>query len=417
MDSFSYQNDALYCDQVPVETLVSQLGTPLYVYSALSFGRQFDALDQAFAALDHTICFAVKSNSNLSVLQLFSQKGSGFDIVSAGELYRVVRAGGDPRRAVFAGVGKSSADIKYALEQNILFFSVESAVELLRINAVAEETGSIARVCVRVNPDVDPQTHKYITTGKSENKFGLDFEAAKQLYQQALSLPCVEPVGVQMHIGSQITSIAPFVTAVRKLAVLVGELRGMGVSISYVDIGGGLGIVYSNETPPSPAEFAAALLPELVPLDTHLILEPGRFLSGNAGIMLTRIEYIKQAPTKQFVIVDAGMNDLIRPALYQAYHDILPVTIRPGAPMKVDIVGPICETGDFFGQDRILSSVSSGDCLAIKSTGAYGFVMASNYNSRPRAAEVMVNGDSWYLIRRRETWADLIEQEIACTGK
>jgi diaminopimelate decarboxylase len=417
MDAFSYNGSTLYCEDVPVQEIVEQYGTPVFIYSESMFRHDFAALDNAFQAIDHTICFAVKANSNLSVLKTFAELGAGFDIVSAGELYRVIQAGGDPGKAVFAGVGKTADEIRYALENDILFFSIESEVELHRINLIAESMGKIARFCIRVNPDVDPKTHKYITTGKSENKFGLDFEAAQQMYAHAQTLKHVEAVGVQMHIGSQITTTEPYITAVRKLTGLVRELRSMGVRITYIDIGGGLGIVYRDETPPTPEQFATAVLPDLQAADAKLILEPGRFLCGNAGIMVTTIQYVKNAPTKDFAVVDAGMNDLIRPSLYQAYHDIVPVTRREGDDVTIDIVGPICESSDTFGQERTMPPIEAGDCLAVKSAGAYGFVMASNYNTRPRAAEVMVSGSRVQLVRRRETWKDLIDHEISCSEK
>lgn len=417
MDAFTYKNSELYCEDVPVRTIVEQYGTPVFIYSEAMFKNSFTALDSAFDTLDHTVCFAVKANSNLSVLASFAQLGAGFDIVSAGELFRVIQAGGDPRKAVFAGVGKTTDEIRYALENDILFFSIESEVELQRINTVAQSLNKTARFSVRVNPDVDPKTHKYITTGKGENKFGLDFEAAKNVYATANTMSSVNAVGIQMHIGSQITSIAPYVKAVRKLTDLVAQLRTGGVAIQYIDIGGGLGIVYNDETPPTPKELAAALLPDLQKTGAHLIVEPGRFLCGNAGIMVTAVQYVKKTPTKEFVVVDAGMNDLIRPALYQAYHGIVPVSRREGDTVTVDIVGPICESSDTFGQGRVLSPVEAGDCLAVKSAGAYSFVMASHYNTRPLAPEVLVNGGQVRLVRQRETWQDLINHEIACSEK
>lgn len=415
MDAFSYNGSTLYCEDVPVSEIAARYGTPVFIYSESMFRHGFTVLDNAFSALDHTVCFAVKANSNLSVLKTFAELGAGFDIVSAGELFRVIRAGGDPRKAVFAGVGKTAGEIRYALENEILFFSIESEVELQRINMIAESMNKTARFSVRVNPDVDPKTHKYITTGKGENKFGLDFEAAQNVYTHAQTMGNVKAVGVQMHIGSQITTTDPYVTAVRKLTGFVNQLRLLGIVIQYIDIGGGLGIVYKDETPPTPEQFAGAILPDLQKTAAHLVIEPGRFLCGNAGIMVTTVQYVKNAPTKDFVVVDAGMNDLIRPSLYQAYHDIVPVTRRAGDDVTVDIVGPICESSDTFGHERTLSPVEAGDCLAVKSAGAYSFVMASNYNTRPRAAEVMVNGSRVRLVRQRESWQDLIDHEISCS--
>ena len=417
MDAFSYKNSELFCEDIAVRSIVEKYGTPAFIYSEAMFKHSFAAMDSAFDALDHTVCFAVKANSNLSVLQTFAELGAGFDIVSAGELYRVIQAGGDPRKAVFAGVGKTTDEIRYALENDILFFSIESEVELERINSIAESLNKTARFSVRVNPDVDPKTHKYITTGKGDNKFGLDFVAAQTVYAHAKTQNNVEAVGIQMHIGSQITTTDPYVKAVRKLTDFVALLRADGIAIQYIDIGGGLGIVYKDETPPTPQELADAIMPDLQKTGAHLILEPGRFLSGNAGIMVTEIQYVKTTSTKDFVVVDAGMNDLVRPSLYQAYHGIVPVTRREGDTITVDIVGPICESSDTFGQERTLSPVEAGDCLAIKSTGAYGFVMASNYNTRPRAPEILVSGNQLRLVRQRETWQDLISHELSCSEK
>ncbi len=411
MDRFSYKNGKLRCENAAVDDLARAYGTPLYVYSKGTFADHFHRLDDAFDHLDHMICYAVKANSNLSVLRIFIALGAGFDIVSAGELYRVVKAGGDSRRAVFAGIGKTEDEIRFALQNEIRFFSVESEVELRRINAVAGRINRTARFCVRVNPDVDPRTHRYITTGKSENKFGLDFEEAKRLYACAKDLSHVKAVGVQMHIGSQITTTAPYVTAIGKLAGLVSELRAQGVEIDCVDIGGGMGIIYDNETPPTADAFAAAITPTLASLEAEILFEPGRFLVGNGGILVTQVQYIKKTPAREFVIVDAGMNDLIRPSLYQAYHEIVPVVEREGEARIVDVVGPICESGDFLGLGRSLPPVEPGDFLAVRSAGAYGFVMSSNYNSRPRAAEVLVDGGEARVGRKRETWDDLIALE------
>jgi diaminopimelate decarboxylase len=411
MDRYTVKNGEVYCEDLPVRTLAQEYGTPLYVYSQGTLTDHIQRLDRALAPVPHTICYAVKANSNLAVLRVFAELGAGFDIVSAGELQRVIAAGGDPTRAVFAGVGKTAEEIALALRHNILFFTIESEEELLRINAIAAAQNTVARFCIRVNPDVDAHTHHYITTGKSENKFGLPFAAAQALYLAARKLSHARAVGVQMHIGSQITSTAPFVAAMTKLATLVNELRAAGIALEYVDVGGGMGIIYHDETPPSAGEFAAAVVPVLRTMQAHVLFEPGRFLVGNAGVLVTQVQYLKTTATKQFVIVDAGMNDLIRPALYEAYHEILPATARPGAPRVVDVVGPICESGDFLGLGRALPPVEPGDYLVVRSAGAYGFAMASNYNTRPRAAEVMVHGDRARLVRRRETVDDLLAAE------
>jgi len=418
MNYFDYKEGKLFCEEVAVEDLAKKYGTPLYIYSKNFFAEQFKTLSSALTEVDNLICFATKSNSNLEVIKTFAEFGSGFDIVTAGELFRIDKAGADTTKIVFSGVGKTNEEIKFALEKNILFFNVESEVELKRINKIASKMNIKARFCVRVNPDVDPKTHKYITTGKSENKFGLDFETAKILYNHAENYENVEAVGISMHIGSQITTTEPFVKAIKKAGRLVNELRKQGVNIKYVDVGGGLGITYDNETPPTPAEYAAAIIPELKKLDAKIIFEPGRFLVGNGGIMVAEVQYIKKTATKEFVIVDAGMNDLARPSLYDAFHEIIPVKHSPQNPplvrrtKKVDVVGPICESSDFFGTNRELpENIKSGDFLALKSAGGYGFVMASNYNTRPRGAEIMIDGSKITVARRRETWEDLIEHE------
>lgn len=414
MDRFAKKRGEWYCEDVPLQRLAEQHGTPAYVYSQGTLTDHFDRLTQALAPLPHRICYAVKANSNAAVLRVFAERGAGFDIVSGGELFRVIKAGGDPHRAIFAGVGKTEDEIEYALRNNILFFTVESDVELERINAVARRMKTTARFSVRVNPNVDAHTHRYITTGTHANKFGLEFDTARAVYRRATKLPHVRAVGVQMHIGSQITSTGPYVKAIRRLAGFVNELRALGVSLEYVDIGGGMGIIYRDETPPTPVEFAAAVVPLLRTMNATILFEPGRFLVGNAGVLLTTVQYVKRTAAKTFVIVDAGMNDLIRPALYEAYHQILPVRARRGAAKPVDVVGPICESGDFFAQQRPLPPVQSGDVLVIRSAGAYGFAMASNYNSRPRAVELMVNGARARVVRRRETWEDLIAPEYDC---
>ncbi len=418
MNYFDYKNGQLFCEDVSIEKLAKKYGTPLFVYSKNFFAEQFKTLNSALREVDNLICFATKSNSNLEVIKTFGELGSGFDIVTAGELFRIAKAGCDTTKVVFSGVGKTVEEIKFALKHNILFFNVESEVELHRINEIACKMNLKTRFCVRVNPDVDPKTHKYITTGKSENKFGLDFEAAKLLYKHAEKFSNVEAVGISMHIGSQITTTEPFVKSIKRARVLVNELRAQGVNIKYVDIGGGLGITYENETPPIPEEYAAAIIPELKKLEAKIIFEPGRFLVGNGGIMVTEVQYIKKTAMKEFVVVDAGMNDLLRPSLYDAFHEIIPVKktlLNPSllsGTKKVDVVGPICESSDFFGTDRELpEEIESGDYIALKSSGAYGFVMASNYNTRPRGAEIIIDGSKVTVARKRETWEDLIAHE------
>jgi len=412
MNYFDYKNGQLFCEEVSVEELAKKYGTPLYVYSKNFFEEQFKTLSSALSEVDNLICFATKSNSNLEVIKTFGELGSGFDIVTAGELFRIAKAGCDTSKVVFSGVGKTVEEIKFALKHNILFFNVESEVELFRINEIAGEMSLKARFCIRVNPDVDPKTHKYITTGKSENKFGLDFEAAKTLYAHAENFSNVEAVGISMHIGSQITTTEPFVKSIKRAGILVKELREQGVNIKYVDIGGGLGITYENETPPTPKEYASAIIPELKKLNAKIIFEPGRFLVGNGGIMVTEVQYVKKTAMKEFVVVDAGMNDLLRPSLYDAFHEIVPVKKSNKGIKKVDVVGPICESSDFFGTNRELpEEIGSGDFIALKSSGAYGFVMASNYNTRPRGAEIMIEGSKVTVARTRETWEDLIVHE------
>jgi diaminopimelate decarboxylase len=416
MHDFHYRGKNLYCEGVSLATLARQFGTPLYVYSQRTLTEHFRRLDQAMADVDHLICFAVKSNSNLSVLRTLARLGSGFDIVSAGELERVLAAGGDARRCVFAGVGKTEEEIAFALKRGVYSFNVESEPELERINRIAGRLKRTAPVAVRVNPDVAAGTHKKITTGTYENKFGVAFEQIEGLYARASKLKHVRLRGLQMHIGSQITNTSPFEEAVRKVSPLVRRLKEKH-GLEFFSIGGGLGIVYEPalesgtfewwQTGPArniltPQAYAARLLPFLKPLGVRILMEPGRFISGNAGVLLTRLEYIKQTGTKNFLIVDAAMNDLIRPAFYEAYHEIVPLVRRNGTLLKSDVVGPICESGDFFCHDRPLPKFSEGDYLALLSAGAYGSVMASNYNTRPLVAEVLVNGQKATLVRKRQ---------------
>lgn len=411
MDYFQYQAGILHAEQVSVADIAARFGTPSYVYSRATLEKHWHAFDDAFDGLPHLVCYAVKANSNLAVLNVLARQGSGFDIVSAGELARVIAAGGDAAKTVFSGVGKTEAEIEYALEQNIRCFNVESIPELARINDVAGRVGKKAPISIRVNPDVDAQTHPYISTGLKENKFGIAIEDAREVYQSARDMTNLDIVGVDCHIGSQLTSVSPFVDALKRVLALIDELAEDGVVIKHLDIGGGLGIHYKDETPPTPVEYAEALKPLLAGRDLEILLEPGRAIAGNAGILVTKVEFIKPTEAKQFAIVDAAMNDLLRPALYQSWQQIEAVVAESDAASAVyDIVGPICETGDFLGKDRELA-IEQGDLLAIRSAGAYGFTMSSNYNSRPRAAEVMVDGSDVHLVRERETISDLFAGE------
>ncbi|MGE0277974.1 MAG: diaminopimelate decarboxylase [Nitrospiraceae bacterium] len=403
MDDFSYRGGVLHAEDVDLRTIAAEIGTPCYIYSRAAIERQWRAFDAAFHSREHLVCFAVKACSNIAILNLLARLGSGFDIVSIGELERVLAAGGDAGKTVFSGVGKGRQEIRRALEAGIACFNVESAAELERIDAVAGEVGRQAPVSLRVNPDVDAKTHPYISTGLKENKFGIPVADAAELAGRAARMDHVELVGLDCHIGSQLTSTAPFEDALDRLLRLVDALGGRGIVLHHLNLGGGLGVRYRAEQPPSPAEYAAALLRRLGDRPGRLLIEPGRAIVANAGILLTRVEYLKPGECKSFAIVDAAMNDLIRPALYDAWHEILPVVPRTGRPAQLyDVVGPVCETGDFLGQARELD-LESGDLLAVGSAGAYGFVMSSNYNSRPRAAEVLVDRASAHVIRERET--------------
>jgi diaminopimelate decarboxylase len=413
MNAFTYRDGMLHAEDVAVSELAERYGTPLFVYSCSHLLAQLDALTTAFAAVNPLICYSVKTNSNGAVIKTFAEGGAGADVVSGGELWRARRAGVPAERIVFAGVGKTAEEIECALKENIRFFTVESEPELARISDVARRLGTTGRVALRVNPDVDPQTHKYISTGKKENKFGLDLARAEQAYEMAARLPNLEVVGLHMHIGSQILTSQPFVEAVRKIAPLCVSLKRAHPAFRCLDIGGGIGIQYKPEQHPlDPAAVARELVPLLQPLGLELVMEPGRYLVGNAGILVARVQYVKDSPFKKFVIVDAAMNDLIRPSLYQAHHEICAVRETREHALG-DVVGPICESGDFLAQDRELPVVRQGDLLAVLSAGAYGFAMSSSYNSRPRAAEVMVKGKEHKLIRRRETWEDLVSHEMA----
>ncbi|WP_445011010.1 diaminopimelate decarboxylase [Vreelandella stevensii] len=411
MDHFNYRDGVLYAEDVPLTTLAAELGTPCYVYSKATLERHFRAYTEALGGHPHLICYAVKANSNLAVLGLLARLGAGFDIVSVGELERVLKAGGDPARVVFSGVAKQPHEMARALEVGIKCFNVESRPELERLNAVAGELGKIAPVSLRVNPDVDAGTHPYISTGLKDNKFGIPVDDALDVYQLAASLPHLRVTGLDCHIGSQLTETAPFLDALERLLLLMERLREQGIEIDHLDLGGGLGVPYRDEKPPQPFDYASQLLARLSRWEggetLTLLFEPGRSIAANAGLMLTRVEFLKPGETKNFAIVDAAMNDLIRPALYQAWQAIVPVDTRtPREPATYDVVGPVCETGDFLGKERELA-IAEGDLLAVRSAGAYGFVMASNYNSRPRPPEVMVDGDRYHVVRARESLESL----------
>jgi diaminopimelate decarboxylase len=414
MHHFVERDGEMYCEDVPVRRVAEHVGTPFYLYSHATLTRHYRVFDEAFEGIDHLICYSVKANANLALLRLFANLGSGFDIVSGGELFRVFRAGGDPSRVVFSGVGKSPEEIDAALEARILCFNVESAEELRAVDARAGRRGVRAPVSLRVNPDVDPKTHPYIATGLKKSKFGIPVGQALRDYERAKSLQNVEVVGLDCHIGSQITETGPFSDAVKRLRELIGHLQDLGIQIRLLDIGGGLGIPYHDETPPPPAEYARVLsgvLRELSGLGCTIVLEPGRVIVGNAGILVTRVLYRKETETKKFVVVDAAMNDLIRPALYGSFQEIRPVTRAPEKTIVADVVGPVCESGDFLARDREVPDFRAGDLVAVMSAGAYGFVMSSNYNARPRVPEVLVRGGEFYIVRARETHEDLVRGE------
>lgn len=412
MHHFEYRDGSLFAENLRVSDLANEYGTPLYIYSAATFRRHFEAFDSAFAGLDHLTCYSVKANSNLSVLRLLAEQGAGMDIVSGGELYRAMKAGVSPSKIVYSGVGKRASEIHQALDAGILMFNVESIAELLKINEVAESMGKIAKISFRINPDVDPQTHPYISTGMKKNKFGLDIENSLKAYKMTQDLDNVEPIGMDCHIGSQLTSIDPFLEALEKLLDFYEKLKGLGMSIDYLDLGGGLGIPYDAEEPPHPTEFGQALQNMLTGVPLKVILEPGRVIAGNAGIMVTEVVYTKSNPSKNFLIVDGAMNDLVRPSLYGSFHRIDEVEQQGRETAEYDVVGPICESGDFLARDRELPRIVEGERIALFSAGAYGFTMASNYNSRPRACELMVDGDKVTVARQRETFEDLIAKEI-----
>jgi diaminopimelate decarboxylase len=409
MSAFAYRGGELHAEDVPLSVLARDHGTPCYVYSRAALTAAYRAFDAAFSSRPHLVCYAVKANSNLAILELFAKLGSGFDIVSGGELERVIVAGGDPAKVVFSGVGKSEAEIRAALDAGILCFNVESENELARIERIAAAVGKRAPVSLRVNPDVDAGTHPYIATGLKQNKFGIPYGEAPRLYAAARRLRHVDIAGIDCHIGSQLTDLGPVVEALARIADLVDRLDRDGIRLDHIDVGGGIGIRYSDEAPPSIDEYASAVLSAFAGRPQRLLFEPGRLLVGNGGVLLTRLEYLKRGEDRNFAIVDAAMNDLMRPALYDAWHDVLPVK-QGGAADTYDIVGPVCETGDFLGRARSLA-LEEGDLLAIMSAGAYGMSMASNYNTRPRAAEVLVDGATMHVIRDRESVADLYARE------
>jgi diaminopimelate decarboxylase len=407
---FSYTGGELHAEKVPLSRIAEQYDTPCYVYSRAALEGAWRAFDAAFAGRDHLVCYAVKANSTLAVLNLFARLGSGFDIVSGGELARVLAAGGDPAKVVFSGVGKTAAEMRQALTAGILCFNVESGAELERLDAVAGQAGKTAAVSLRVNPDVDPRTHPYIATGLKDNKFGIAYEDALVLYRKARTMRNLVITGIGCHIGSQLTDVSPFVAALDRVLELVDRLQAEGITLSHIDIGGGLGIRYRDEAPPSMADYARALKDRLGSRKLKLMLEPGRALSGPAGLLLTRVEYLKHGKDKNFAVVDAAMNDLMRPALYDAWHDVLPVAAGDGGKVY-EIVGPVCESGDFLARGRMLS-LAEGSLLAVMTAGAYGMSMSSNYNTRTRAAEVMVDGEQTHLVRERETVSELMAREM-----
>ncbi len=410
MEAFNYRDGELFAEGVALSALAQRFGTPTYVYSRAHIEGQYRAYADALAGMPHLVCFAVKANSNLGVLNVLARLGAGFDIVSSGELERVLAAGGEPSRIVFSGVGKSRDDMRRALEVGVHCFNVESSVELERLQKVAAELGVKAPVSLRVNPDVDAGTHPYISTGLKENKFGIDIEQAEAVYARAAELPNLEVIGIDCHIGSQLTTLEPFLDALDRLLLLVDKLAARGITIKHLDLGGGLGVQYRDEQPPLAGDYISAVRKRLQGRDLGLVFEPGRFIVANAGVLLTQVEYLKHTEHKDFAIVDAAMNDLIRPALYQAWMEVSPVQPREGEARSYDLVGPICETGDFLAKDRQLV-LAEGDLLAVRSAGAYGFVMSSNYNTRGRAAEVLVDGEQAYEVRRRETVQELYAGE------
>lgn len=411
MHYFQYKGHELFAEEVSLRDIVAQVGSPVYVYSQATLERHFKAFDAAFAGAPHTICYSVKANSNLAILKTFIRMGGGVDIVSGGELYRALQAGVDPRKVVYSGVGKRDDEIEYALNTGILMFNVESEQEIDRLNEIAGRLGKKAGIALRVNPDVDPQTHPYITTGLKKAKFGITIERAIEEYKRARAMKHLDILGIDCHIGSQLTKVEPFVDSIKKLKRLIGELKALDINLKYLDIGGGLGIQYDAEEPPLPADYGSAITAETKDLGLHLIFEPGRNLVGNAGILVAKCLYTKERDEKNFIIIDAGMNDLARPALYGSFHGVQPVVKDQDGLVVADIVGPICETGDFLVKERNVPMFKQGDLMAFMSAGAYGFTMSSNYNTRPRVAEVLVNGDKFAVVREREKVEDLLYGE------
>ena len=417
MHFFSYKGKKLFAEGVSVERIAREAGTPVFIYSHKTLARHLNAFDSAFKQAPHLVCYSVKANSNIAILKTFAGMGSGFDIVSAGELFRVIKAGGDAKKVVYSGVGKRADEIDYALKKNILMFNAESSEELREINRIAKKLKKTASVAIRINPDVDPKTHPYVSTGLKQNKFGIETGAAVKEYVHAReNLKNIDLAGVDCHIGSQITSFSPFMDALGKVKTVVGTLRKEGIPIRYLNMGGGLGITYKDGDAPHPSKYGEAVIKETKGLGVTLIFEPGRNIVGNAGILVTRVVYTKKGAGKNFIITDAAMNDLARPALYGSYHAIKPVIAANAPEIIADVVGPVCESGDFFAKDREIHSVEKGGLLAIMSAGAYGFSMSSNYNSRPRAAEVIVKGDKFFLVRKRETLKDIVEGELLPKG-
>ena len=415
MNHFQYKGNELYAEEVRLADIVAKVGSPVYVYSHATLERHFKAFDDAFAPVPHTVCYSVKANSTQSVLKTFVNLGGGADIVSGGELYRALKAGVDPKKVVYSGVGKKDDEIEYALYTGILMFNVESEQELTRISELASRVGKKAGIAIRVNPDVDPGTHPYITTGLKNAKFGITIDRAMGEYERAAGLPGIDVIGIDMHIGSQLTKVNPFVDSIEKLKTMIGKLKEMGINLKYFDCGGGLGIQYNNEEPPLPADYGKEIIAATKDLGMHLVFEPGRNIVGNAGILVARCLYTKERDEKNFIMIDAGMNDLARPALYGSFHGVQPVKKDQDGMITADIVGPICESGDFLVKDREVPMFKQGDLMAFMSAGAYGFAMSSSYNSRPRAAEVMVKGGAFEVVRERETVEDLVKGEKIAT--
>ena len=410
MHYFGFKNGQLYCENIKVKAIAKKTGTPVYIYSKRTIVEHFRKIDSAFSGVDHLICYSLKANANMGIIKTLQKEGCGADIVSGGELYKALKAGISPAKIVYAGVGKTKEELENAIKNRIFMFNIESLPEAARISSVAVKLNKIAEVAIRINPDVDADTHRHITTGKKENKFGLNISKAKEIFKVIAGLKNLKVTGIHTHIGSQITTVEPYVLTLKKVITLRQELLKLGIVISRLNIGGGLGIIYKDETPSTPAAFADKVLPLLKPLGVKVILEPGRFIVGNAGILVAEVQYIKKGEVKNYIILDAGMNDLIRPSLYDAFHNIVAVNKRPGR-IKADVVGPICESSDYFGKNRLLPKVKEGDYLAIMSAGAYGFSMASNYNCRRKPAEVLVDRNKFKIVRRREQFSDLLKGE------